>query len=430
MLHRRELIGIAARAGASLALAPKLLRALQQPGGELIQRAIPSSGEMLPVIGLGFANHPSCADPAALKQVLRTFFDNGGRVFDTLQASAASEQFHATVANELGIQDELFLGLQGLPASGGAPQPKEPDPAIEEAQLESLLARFKVTRLDLVHLPLTADPGYWGVLKEAKKEGRIRYIGASGPSFAPFPQFEAIMRNEPIDFISVDYSVEGRGAEEAILPLALERKIGVMAHFPFGGAGGLSCTGDAGLFGRVGTTPLPDWAAEFDATTWAQFFLKYVVSHPAITVVRAGTTKAHHMLENIGGGIGRLPDEATRRRMVELVDSWPWARRAAGSPPHVPKASAVTLPAAILDRYVGEYTTASGVTMSFRRDGTTLFAKPASNPEAPLAASSETRFSDPRGPFIEFQLDRDGKVTGLVLEQGNPTQKIPASRIR
>jgi aryl-alcohol dehydrogenase-like predicted oxidoreductase len=430
MINRRDFLGVTAGAGAALALASPLLRAFQPSGGTIIQRAIPSTGEMLPVIGLGFANHPSCADPAALQQVLKTFFDNGGRVFDTMQASAAPEQFHATVANELGIQNELFLGLQGLPAGGGAPQPKEPDPAIARAQIESLLARFKVSRLDLVHLPVRADPKYWGVLKEAKKEGRIRYIGASGASFAPYAEFEAVMRNEPIDFISVDYSVEGRSVEQAILPLAQERKIGVMAHFPFGGAGGLSCTGDAGLFGRVGTTPLPEWAAEFDATTWAQFFLKYVISHPAVTVVRAGTTKVHHMLDNIGGGIGRLPDEATRKRMAELVDTWPWARRAAGFPPHVPQASAVPLSAAILDRYAGEYRTASGVTMRFRRDGATLLAKPAGNPEAPLVASSETRFSDPRGPIIEFQLDGVGKVTGLVLEQGHPLQKIPASRIR
>ena len=130
------------------------------------------------------------------------------------------------------------------------------------------------------------------------------------------------MRNEPIDFIGIDYSVGNRRVEETILPLAQERKIGVMAYFPFGGNSD-PATSYEQLFQRAGTTPLPEWAAEFDAKTWAQFFLKYVVSHPAVTVVRAGTSKAAHMLDNIGGGIGRLPNEATRKRMAQLVDSHP-----------------------------------------------------------------------------------------------------------
>ena len=122
------------------------------------------------------------------------------------------------------------------------------------------------------------------------------------------------MRNEPIDFVGTDYSVGDRRVEEKILPLAQERKIGFMAYFPF----------DRGrIFKRASSTPLPEWAAEFDAKTWAQFFLKYVLSHPAVTVARTGTTKAAHMLDNIGGGIGRLPNEAMRKRMAEFVDALP-----------------------------------------------------------------------------------------------------------
>ena len=132
-----------------------------------------------------------------------------------------------------------------------------------------------------------------------------------------YPQLESLMRNEPIDFIGVHYSIDKRSAEEKILPLAQERKIGVVAYFPF--ALGTN-------FQRASSTPLPEWAGEFDAKTWSQFFLKYVVSHPAVTVVRAGTIQAAHMLENIGGGIGRLPKEETRKRMAALVDSWPGAR--------------------------------------------------------------------------------------------------------
>jgi hypothetical protein len=232
------------------------------------------------------------------------------------------------------------------------------------------------------------------------------------------------MRNEPIDFIGVDYDVGNRErVEDTILPLALERRIGVMAFFPFGNAGGASCTpSGTSLFSRVANRPLPAWAAEFDARTWAQFFIKYVISHPAVTVARVGTTKATHMLDNIGGGIGRLPDEATRRRMAELIDSFPQVTLAAPPP-----ASSLVLSAAVLDRYVGEYRTPGGTILNFRRYGTTLVAKVGPNPDTVIQARSETRFQ--LGPdFIEFQLDGTGRATGLIHEQGS--QRVQASRIR
>ena len=190
--------------------------------------------------------------------------------------------------------------------------------------------------------------------------------------------------------------------------LALERKIAFMSYFSF----------DRGrIFKRIGTTPLPAWAAEFDAKTWAQFCLKYVLSHPAVAVARAGTTNPAHVLDNIGGGIGRLPNEAMRRRMAELVDSLP------ATPPGPLKA--VELSAAILDRYVGEYTTPAGAIVTFRREGTTLFVKlPGSNPEVPLGARSEIRFGDPQARVFEFHVDGQGKVTGALMEQGPQPLKL------
>ena len=173
--------------------------------------------------------------------------------------------------------------------------------------------------------PARDDVSWLAPLKEEKKAGRVRYIGVQVITDQLLPQVEAIMRNEPIDFIGVNYDVSSRQAEEKILPLAQERKIGVMVFFPFNNARGLSCTGGTSLFSRVANKPLPEWAAEFDAKSWSQFFTKYVLSHPAVTVVRTGTTKAAHMLDNIGGGIGRLPNEVMRKRMVELIDSLPRA---------------------------------------------------------------------------------------------------------
>jgi len=377
---------------------------------------------MLPVVGLSFSNHVSCADPAALREVFKTFVDNGGKVFDAMHGNVAAEQFHATVATELGVQDKLFWSTRGTPGNV-APQPGA---AFVNEHIDSLLARLKLSKIDLVMLPAAADPTNLAALKDEKKAGRVRYIGVQVIADQLFPQVASIMRSEPIDFVGINYDVGSRKAEETILPLAQERKIGVMAFFPLGNAAGLSCTGSTNLFARTGTRPLPEWAADFDAKTWAQFFIKYVLGHPAITVVRTGTTKPAHMVDNIGGGIGRLPDEATRKRMAELIDALPPA------PPPRPPAPppGIALSVEVIERYVGEYKSASGFTVTIRRDGATLFVKPGSNPEVSLLARSETRFQDPRGPFFEFQIDGQGKVTGAVLEQPGPqgAQRITLER--
>jgi aryl-alcohol dehydrogenase-like predicted oxidoreductase len=417
MINRRKFFGITAGAGATLTLTPQLLRALQtleQQGGKLIQRAIPSTGEMLPAISYG----PRPTDGAAIKEVLKTLADNGGRVVDVLHGGPVGEQGARTAANELGITDKFFWTT-----------PLAASPDTVRAVMEEKFARFKVPKIDLVMVPSGPDaPALLAVLREMKKEGRVRYIGVhhlAFPAGAPMPTFgnlDALILNEQIDFIGTDYSAGDRRLEEKLLPLALERKVGVMAYFPFD---------RRRIFERASSTPLPAWATEFDAKTWAQFFLKYVLSHPAVTVVRTGTTKAEHMLDNIGGGIGRLPDEAMRKRMAQLVDSLPAAQTPASTLAVLPQqAPGIALPVAILERYVSQWKVASGTIVTFRRDGATLFVKPGNNPEAPLAARSETRLQDPRGPVFEFQVDAGGTVTGVILEQGNPVQRIPLTRVR
>jgi hypothetical protein len=194
-----------------------------------------------------------------------------------------------------------------------------------------------------------------------------------------------------------------------------------MAYFPF----------DRGrIFKRAGNTPLPEWAAEFGAKTWAQFFIKYVLSHPAITVVRTGTTKPGHMLENMQAGMEPLPNEAARKRMAALVDTFPPNAPAGPPQSQAPQGPVVAVSAAILDRYVGEYTSASGFTAIFRRDGDKLMVKPGNNPETVLIARSQTRFQDPRGPVFEFELDAQGKVTAAFLDQQTPKglQRMPLTR--
>jgi aryl-alcohol dehydrogenase-like predicted oxidoreductase len=314
MIDRRTFLGITAGAGVTLAVTPALLRALlRQQDGKLIQRAIPSSGEMLPVIGLGRGNDN--VDAAAFKEVLKALVDNGGKVVDTVHDTVGiGEQVAATTANELGIQNRIFWSLRGT---------VQGDAEVLKARIESSFARLKVPRIDLIQVHVSAHPTHLPLLTELKKEQRLRYIGVQAGFDHQLGQLEAMMRNEPIDFVGVRYAIDNRKVEETILPLAQERKIGVLAYFPFGGNIGPGNVVTSSIFRRAGSTPLPEWAAEFDAKSWAQFFLKYIVSHPAVTAIRAGTTKATHMVDNIGSGIGRLPNAATRKRMTELVDSWP-----------------------------------------------------------------------------------------------------------
>ena len=155
-----------------------------------------------------------------------------------------------------------------------------------------------------------------GILKELKEEGRIRYIGVTSTRSGRYADLAKVMREEPIDFIGVDYAVDNTGSAETILPLAQERGIGVLVYLPFG---------RTRLWSRVSGLQVPAWAQEFGANSWAQFFIKYVAAHPAVTVVTPATSKPKNMLDNIGAAIGELPDEATRRRMVELVEALPSA---------------------------------------------------------------------------------------------------------
>ncbi|HVL66143.1 MAG TPA: aldo/keto reductase [Vicinamibacterales bacterium] len=419
MISRREFLGTSLAAGASLALTPELLRGFQTSGGKMLQRTIPSSGETVPIVSFGARQ----TDPVTMKALLKTLLDNGGRVVDVLHGGPAGEEAARTAAAELGVQDRLFwttvINSQLMPQPGSKPSGPPPmlDAAGIKAQVEEKLASFKVAKIDLAMASAGANPAQLAALRDLKKEGRIRYIGVHEllfpaddptPPWPPTSRLEAIMRNDQIDFIGTDYHLGDRRLEEVVLPLAQERKIGVLAYFVF----------DRGrLFKRAGATPVPEWAAEFGATTWAQFFLKYVMSHPAVTMVRTGTRNPEHLVENINAGMGRLPDEATRKRMAQLVDTFPPNPSPTAPAPQGPS---IAVAAEVLERYVGEYKSASGFTAIFRREGDKLFVKPGNNPEVALVNRSQTRFQDPRGPFFEFELDAKGNVTRAYLDQNSP----------
>jgi aryl-alcohol dehydrogenase-like predicted oxidoreductase len=338
MVSRREWLELTLGAGAGMVLAgcgsaarsegaaTTVAGAARSAGGGMIMRPIPSTGEMLPSVGLGtsatFGTVARSEDTTALKEVMRTMIENGARVFDTAPSYGASEEVGGTLAAELGISNRVFWATKVNAAGGGrgGAAPAADLPARARAQIENSFRVLKVQKIDLIQVHNLAQvPIQLGVLKELKREGRVRYIGVTTTSEGAYTQLEQVMRSEPIDFIGVDYAIDNRNVEELILPLAAERKIGVLVYVPFG---------RTRLWARVAAANMPtppEWAREFDATTWAQFFIKYILAHPAVTTVTPATSQPRNMLDNIGGGTGRLPNEATRARMRELVDALPQA---------------------------------------------------------------------------------------------------------
>lgn len=317
--RRRYLQGMAAAAGL-LALPGGWLRAATGGGTAiddgLISRAIPKTGERLPVMGLGssatFARAASAEDVGALREVLSILVAQGGTVVDTAPAYGAAEQTAGRIAQELGIAQQLFWATKLNVAVGG-----KADPAKARQQVEASFSRIGRPVIDLVQVHNTGDIAtQLPILRELKEAGRVRYIGVTATFPDHYGALLEAMRKEPIDFIGTNYAIDDRHAEQTILPLARERGIAVLVYAPFG---------RTRLWRRVAGREVPEWAREFDARTWAQFFLKYVASHPAVTAITPATSRPTNMADNIGGGIGRLPDEAARRRMIELVEALPAA---------------------------------------------------------------------------------------------------------
>ena len=315
-LTRRDWLRLTAGGGAALALTPDLLASLARQ--EVMARAIPGTAESLPVVGLGssatFSRVARSEDVDAIGAVLQTFVDNGGTVFDTAPSYGASEQVAGDVANDLGIQNQIFWATKvNVAGRGGG----SADPAAARTQIERSFDRFQLPVIDLIQVHNLGDPPtQLGILEEVKAAGRVRYIGITSTSRRRYPDLAAIMRNEPIDFIGVDYAVDNRLSAEEILPLAQERGIGVLVYAPFG---------RTRLWNRVSGRDVPDWAGEFDAHSWAQFFLKFTIAHPAVTCVTPATSRPEHMVDNLGAGMGGLPDESQLERMVQLVEDLPSA---------------------------------------------------------------------------------------------------------
>ena len=317
MLTRRDTLKLAVAAAATTALPATALGAFDT--AELIMRAIPGTGEKLPVVGLGssatFRRVAQSEDISALTEVMEVLVGNGGTVFDTAPSYGASEAVSGQIAADAGITDRLFWATKVNTLGRGEPGPADPEKV--SAQLERSFERAHKDPIDLVQVHNLADlPTQMGAIQELKEEGRIRYIGTTATNPRRDADLEQAMKDYPIDFIGVDYAVDNRRAADRILPLAQDLGIATLIYVPFG---------RTRLFSRTSGMDVPEWAQEFGAITWAQFFIKYVAAHPATTCVTPATSKAKHMLDNIAAAYGELPDGATLRKMEELIDGLPSA---------------------------------------------------------------------------------------------------------
>jgi len=270
-------------------------------------KAIPSSGERIPVIGMGtwltFDAGRSMERRARLRRVLQTFFDRGGRVIDSSPMYGSSER----------VVGDLLAQLTPHPAPFAASKVWIFGRRLGLVQMEASREQWRVARFDLMQVHNLLDwEGHLETLKAWKASGRVRYIGVTTSHGRRHAELERIMRREPLDFVQFTYNLADRSAEDRLLPLAGERRMGVIINRPLDG-------GD--LFHRVRGRTLPAWAADFDCSNWAQLFLKFIVSHPAVTCAIPATSQVAHMEQNMGAALGRLPDAAMRARIASHFDA-------------------------------------------------------------------------------------------------------------
>jgi aryl-alcohol dehydrogenase-like predicted oxidoreductase len=298
-MNRRTFILRAGALAAGLALAPReLLGQVRTP----IRRPIPSSGELLPVMGMGTSQTFDVGDDpavrAGLAEVLEVFFANGGTLIDSSPMYGRAES----------VVGDLLATSGRAPTVFAATKVWTDGRANGIAQMRESMQRMGVEVMDLMQIHNLRDwQTHLPVLKEWKQQGRLRFMGITTSHGRDHEALEGILRREDFDFVQFSYNLEDRAVEERLLPLAADRGIATLINRPFQ---------RGGLFRRVKGAALPAWSAEFDCTSWGQYFLKFVASHPAVTCVIPATSKVHHMQDNMGAGFGRLPEAAMRQRML------------------------------------------------------------------------------------------------------------------
>jgi aryl-alcohol dehydrogenase-like predicted oxidoreductase len=308
-LTRREALKAGALTGAGLALGGWADGPAHAQQLQLIAKPIPSTGEKIPVVGLGTNRYSveTAEELAARREVLRRLPELGASVVDTAPSYGRSEEVIGRLVDELGNRGRLFLATKVTAPDG--------DVVAARASIAQSFERLRTALIDLVQVHnLAGTDTLAPILQEQKQAKRIRYTGITTSRDEQHAEAAASLRKHAWDFVQVNYSIDDREAERDVLAVARDRGVAVLLNLPFGGRRG-------SLFARVEGRALPGWAAEFDAGSWAQFFLKYSLSHPAVTCAIPGMTQVAHLEDNIAAGRGRLPDAAMRRRMEEYWDS-------------------------------------------------------------------------------------------------------------
>lgn len=267
---------------------------------------VPGAGVDVPIVGIGTSRRYN--DPqddaafATLKATVARFVELGGTVIDTAPSYGRAEEVVGRIAEELGVRDKLFFATKvGVDSR---------EQGI--AQIEDSFRKLRTERIDLIAVHNLRDvDNQLAILRELKSAGRIGALGITTSMAAQYEAFEAVMRREPLDTIQIDYALDNRRAAERILPLAQDKGIAVMINLPFG---------RDRLFNATRDMPLPDWAAEIGAASWAQLFLKYVLSHPSRPIAIPGTAQVRYAEDNLGAARGPLPDAALRARMEQFID--------------------------------------------------------------------------------------------------------------
>jgi aryl-alcohol dehydrogenase-like predicted oxidoreductase len=292
---RRETLMLAAGLAAT-ASAPGLAQSAMN------KRAIPHSGEMLPVVGLGTANNFGRASRADTRKVIETLVNGGGSLIDTASTYGAAEEVIGAAVAGAKLRERVFI----------ATKMEAENAAQGQAEFDDSLRKLRVKQVDLMMLHNVSNPGQsLAYLRDWKARGLTRYVGISSTFPRDFGAVEAVVKREKPDFVELNYSLGDREVEARLLPACADTGAAVLTALPFG---------RNSLFRVVRGKPLPDWASEFDAATWGQFFLKFLIGNKTVTAVIPGTTKADHMADNLAAGRGRLPDEAQRHRMVQFFE--------------------------------------------------------------------------------------------------------------
>jgi len=276
-----------------------------QPAVQMNRRRIPSSGELLPVVGVGtwrtFDVGSKPEDRAPVADVLRVLFEAGGSVIDTSPMYGAAEAVVGSLLAAAGSRSKAFLATK-VWTSGR-------DSGI--AQMQASMRLLRTDRIDLMQIHNLVDwRAHLPTLRAWKDDGRIRYLGITHYTQSAHDELERVMRAEKWDFVQLNYALDDRAVEQRLLPLAAERGIAVIVNQPFGGGG---------LLRKLSARKLPDWAGEIDVTSWAQLLLKFVLANPAVTCVIPGTGKPEHMKDNLQAGFGTYPDAALLKRMVAEI---------------------------------------------------------------------------------------------------------------